>query len=91
MCFIDRKMCFCRISGIGKVSESMENKELVWNNIPMLRNYFSAPTDPNYVLVEIDSNLIETMTPSQKNPDVVSFKLTSWIYAAQHAGENLIA
>ena len=75
MCYIDRKMCFCRISGTAKVSEDLEKKEIVWNNIPMLRNYFSGPADTNYVLLEIDTDTIETMTPAQKAPDQVQFKL----------------
>ncbi len=75
MCFIDRKMCFCRVIAIAKVSKDEEKKEVVWNNIPMLRNYFSSASDPNYVLLEIDTNSIETMTPTQKVPDVVTFKL----------------
>ena len=75
MCYIDRKMCFCRISGTARVSEDLEKKEVVWNNIPMLRNYFSGPADKNYVLLEIDSNTIETMTPAQKAPDQVQFQL----------------
>ena len=76
MCYIDRKMCFCRVTATAKVSEDIEKKEIVWNNIPMLRNYFSSPADPNYTLLEIDTDSIETMTPTQKIPDVVTFKLT---------------
>ena len=75
MCFIDRKMCFCRAVAVAKVSEDLEKKEIVWNYIPMLRNYFSSAEDPNYVLLEIDTTSIETMTPTQKEPDVVTFKL----------------
>ena len=75
MCYLDRKMCFCRISGTAKISEDLEKKKIVWNNIPMLRNYFSGPADTNYVLLEIDSTTIETMTPAQKAPDQVQFKL----------------
>ena len=76
MCYIDRKMCFCRITGRAAVSENLEKKELVWNNIPMLRQYFSSPSDKNYVLLEIDSETIETMTPAQKAPDQVNFERT---------------
>src|SRR3989338_575347 len=39
-CFIDRKMCFARLSGTAKVSQNPENKQTVWNNIPMLKQYF---------------------------------------------------
>ena len=77
MCYIDRKMCFCRISGKASISNDLEKKETVWNNIPMLRNYFSSPEDPNFVLLEIASETIESMTPAQKAPDVNTFKLAS--------------
>ncbi len=75
LCYIDRKMCFCRITAKAKISQNLEKKELVWNNIPMLRQYFSSPEDDRYVLLEIDSETIETMTPVQKAPDKVQFKL----------------
>ncbi len=77
MCYIDRKMCFCRLTGTAIISEDLEKKEIVWNNIPMLRNYFSSPQDKNFVLLEIDSNSIESMTPTQKTPDVSHIKLIS--------------
>ena len=76
LCYIDRKMCFCRIAAHAKVSANLEKKELVWNNIPMLRQYFSSPEDPNYALLEIIPDVIETMTPAQKKPDSVSIQLT---------------
>ncbi len=77
LCYIDRKMSYCRITGIGRISENLENKELVWNNIPMLRQYFSSPSDPKFVLIEIEPNSIESMTPTQKTPDINNFKLIS--------------
>lgn len=73
-CFIDRKMGFARISGLAKVSTDTEKKELVWNYIPMLRQYFSGPEDANFVLIEIETNRVEAMTPHQKTPDVLSLK-----------------
>jgi len=75
MCYIDRKMCFCRITGKASVSTDLEKKEIVWNNIPMLRNYFTSPSDPHYVLLEIETETIESMTPTQKLPDKFNFKL----------------
>jgi len=77
ICYIDRKMCFCRITGKASLSQDLGKKELVWNNIPMLRNYFTSPTDTNYVLLEIESETIEVMTPTQKSPDKFNFKLIS--------------
>ena len=77
ICYIDRKMCFCRITGKASVSQDLTKKELVWNNIPMLRNYFTSPADTNYVLLEIETEIIEAMTPAQKSPDKFNFKLVS--------------
>ncbi len=77
LCYMDRKMCFCRIRGKAQVSNNLEKKEIVWNNIPMLRQYFSSPEDPKYVLLEITSETIETMTPTQKAPDTHQFQLIS--------------
>ena len=73
-CFIDRKMCFARVSGKAKVSQNLDKKQAVWNNIPMLRQYFGSPQDPNYVLIEIDTESVEAMTPQQRKPDVLSLK-----------------
>ena len=77
LCYIDRKMCYCRITGKAAVSQDLEKKEVVWNNIPMLRQYFSSANDPKFVLLEINSESIESMTPTQKAPDINSFKLKS--------------
>jgi general stress protein 26 len=74
MCFIDRKMCFARISGNARISPDLEKKQLVWNNIPMLRQYFGGPQDPNFVLIEIETGSIEAMTPQQRKPDVLTLK-----------------
>lgn len=74
MCFIDRKMSFARISGKAKITTDLEKKETVWNNIPMLRQYFSGPEDANFVLIEIDTTHVEAMTPHQKAPDVLNLK-----------------
>ena len=71
ICYIDRKMCFARISGNAKISQEMEKKQLVWNNIPMLRQYFGSPQDPNFVLIEIETDSVEAMTPQQRKPDVL--------------------
>ena len=60
MCYIDRKMWYVRVAGKAKVSTDLEKKALVFNNIPMLRQYFSGPEDPNYVLIEIDTTTVET-------------------------------
>ena len=74
ICYIDRKMCFARISGNAKISQEIEKKQMVWNNIPMLRQYFGSPQDPNFVLIEIETDSIEASTPQQRKPDVLTLK-----------------
>ena len=74
ICYVDRKMCFCRITGKAIISSNLEKKETVWNNVPMLRQYFSGPQDPNFTLSEIDIISAEAMSPWQKKPDFISFK-----------------
>ncbi|MDP2654454.1 MAG: pyridoxamine 5'-phosphate oxidase family protein [Candidatus Omnitrophota bacterium] len=74
MCYIDRKMCFARISGKAKISENKDKKQQVWYNIPMLRQYFTSLEDPNFVLIEIDTESVEAMSPQQRKPDVLTLK-----------------
>ena len=74
ICYVDRKMCYCRITGKASLSEDVEKKESVWNNVAMLRQYFSGPQDPNFKLLEVDTGTVEAMSPTQRDPDVVSLK-----------------
>lgn len=70
-CFVDRKMSYCRITGRAQISTEPEKKMTVFNGIPMLRQYFASPDDPNFVLAEITIDHIEAMTPHQKTPDKI--------------------
>ena len=72
LCFVDRKMWYCRIAGTGRISDDLEKKEILWNNIPMLKQYFGEPADPNFVLMLIDINEVEAMTPHQKEPEKIT-------------------
>ena len=72
LCFVDRKMWYCRISGTATISDDAEKKELLWNNIPMLKQYFGGPQDENFVLMIIDMKEAEAMTPHQKEPETIS-------------------
>jgi len=74
ICFVDRKMWYARLSGKGKITRSKENKQLLWDTIPMLKQYFGGVEDPNFVLLEIDIEKAEAMTPHQKEPEFISFK-----------------
>ena len=73
LCYVDRKMWYCRIAGTAVISVDAEKKEMLWNNIPMLKQYFGGPEDPNFVLMVIDINEVEAMTPHQKEPETISF------------------
>jgi len=72
LCFVDRKMWYCRIAGTASISDDKEKKEILWSNIPMLKQYFGSPEDANFVLVLIEINEVETMTPHQKEPEMVT-------------------
>ena len=74
ICYVDRKMCFCRITGKASISNDLQKKEIVWNNVPMLRQYFTSPQDQKFTLLEIDANTLEAMSPTQKSPDVINLK-----------------
>ena len=73
MCFVDRKMSFCRLSGKAKQSDVLAKKELLWNNVPNLRQYFDGPKDPNFSLIEIDVKSVEAMSMELQNPISVDF------------------
>ena len=73
-CYIDRKMNFARISGKAKLSNDKGKKELIWNNVPMLKQYFGSPADPGFALIEIETGPVEASTPQQMMPDIISLK-----------------
>jgi general stress protein 26 len=71
ICYVDRKMWYCRVTGKAKLSEDQSKKEILWENIPMLRQYFGGSDDPNFKLLEIEIIKAEGMTPHQKQPENV--------------------
>jgi len=73
LCFVDRKMWYSRVTGKASLSDDQEKKELLWNNIPMLRQYFGGPDDQNFKLLVVDIEEVEVMTPHQKEPEKVNF------------------
>lgn len=72
-CFVDRKMWYCRIAGKAKISTDKEKKNALWDQIPMLKQYFSGPEDPNFIMAEVDIADVEAMTPHQKTPEKIHF------------------
>ena len=73
ICFVDRKMWYTRVAGRAQISTDKEKKEILWSNIPMLRQYFGGVDDPNFHLMVIDITSCEAMTPHQKIPEAVNF------------------
>ncbi len=71
VCFVDRKMWYCRVSGTAEISTDLSKKQIVFENVPMLRQYFAGPEDKNYYLVAIKINAVEVMTPHSRNPQQI--------------------
>src|SRR5258708_605354 len=53
VCFVDRKMWYCRVSGTAEITSDLAKKQIVFENVPMLRQYFAGAEDPNYHLAVI--------------------------------------
>jgi uncharacterized pyridoxamine 5'-phosphate oxidase family protein len=71
ICFVDRKMWYCRVTGTAVMSDDLAKKELVFENVPMLRQYFAGPDDPNYNLAVVTITGVEAMTPHSRNPEQI--------------------
>lgn len=76
ICFVDRKMWYARITGKAQICDNTESKQILWDSIPMLKQYFGGVEDPNFHLMEIDITHVEAMTPHQKDPESVDFTAT---------------
>ena len=74
ICFVDRKMWYARVKGKAKISENKDKKGILWENVPMLKQYFSGPEDRNFVLMEVEIEEIEASTPHQKAPEKIKLK-----------------
>ena len=72
VCFVDRKMWYCRVSGIAAISDDISKKQIVFENVPMLRQYFAGPEDPNFYLAVIKITSVEAMTPHSRMPEEIS-------------------
>ena len=71
VCFVDRKMWYCRVTGTAEVSDDASKKALVFENVPMLRQYFAGPQDPNYHLAVVTIKSVEAMTPHSRLPEQI--------------------
>ena len=74
LCFVDRKMWYCRITGKASIKEDLSVKETLWTHIPMLKQYFGGVNDPNFQAVQIEIQDAEAMTPHQKSPEKINLK-----------------
>jgi len=72
ICFVDRKMWYCRVTGTGVMSGDISKKQMVFENVPMLRQYFAGPEDPNFHLAVIQITAVEAMTPHSRLPETIS-------------------
>ena len=72
ICFVDRKMWYCRVSGTALMSDDVSKKMIVFENVPMLRQYFAGPDDPNFFLAVIEIQSMEAMTPHSRLPEKVT-------------------
>ncbi len=66
MCFVDRKLSHCRFEGKAAVSDEMALKEELWNKQMMLRQFFSGPQDPGFVLIVFTPTRVAMMDIGQK-------------------------
>lgn len=73
LCFVDRQMRFCRIQGAAQLSVDVSKKEIIFNNMPMLRQFFDSPEDPNFNLVVVNPAYVEAMSPHLQDPIVIAF------------------
>ena len=71
VCFVDRKMWYCRVTGKATLSDDLAKKTIVFEMVPMLRQYFAGPADPNYHLAIIEIKNVEAMTPHSRLPEQI--------------------
>ena len=71
VCFVDRKMWYCRLSGTATITNDVSKKQAVFEGIPMLRQYFASPEDPNFHLAKIEIKAVEAMTPHSQLPEQI--------------------
>ena len=73
-CFLDKRMAFCRINGKATITEDIEKKQLLFDNLPELKQYFAGPEDKSYSLLEITPTYVEASVPQQGGPKEVSLR-----------------
>jgi general stress protein 26 len=66
ICFVDRKLSHCRFEGKAAVSDDKALKEELWDKQMMLRQFFSGPADPNFILLVFKPTRVMTMNIGEK-------------------------
>jgi len=72
VCYVDRKMWYCRVTGVATISTDIARKTIIFENVPMLRQYFAGPEDANFHLAIIEIKSLEAMTPHSRLPEQIS-------------------
>jgi len=73
MCFVDRKLSHCRFEGKAAISDDKALKEELWNKQMMLRQFFSGPQDPAFVLLVFTPARVTMMDIGAKEYTEVTF------------------
>ena len=73
LCFVDRKLSHCRFEGRAAISDDQTLKEELWNKQVMLRQFFSGPEDPGFVLIVFKPTKIMMMNIGEKGYTEVTF------------------
>ncbi len=73
LCFVDRKMDFCRITGEAKINNDPQVRQLIWDNQPQLKQYAGGPDDQIFQTLEVSTTHIEAMTPNDRQPQIIKF------------------
>ncbi len=71
ICFVDRTMSFCRIAGKATLSDDMEKKQCIWDNSPMMKQFFTGPEDESLTLMVVVPERVEGMTPHLQAPESI--------------------
>ncbi len=71
VCYVDRKMWYCRVKGKAEISNDLAKKQMIFENVPMLRQYFAGAEDPNFHMAIIQIKSVEAMTPHSRLPEQI--------------------
>ncbi|MDP8266761.1 MAG: pyridoxamine 5'-phosphate oxidase family protein [Candidatus Aceula meridiana] len=73
ICFVDRKMAYCRITEKAEIVNTPKSKKIMWNNSSMLRQYFSGHEDSNFCSVKLEIVAAEVMSANDQKLQSIEF------------------